>query len=120
MTERREDEVSLAKCRLVQYLSRIPTRNVSQHDRDVQTLIESCGYPSTKEGAARTTLPTPMTPNQIIAEDVGSTKAAIILAALRERGWEVVLKEPEPQTVDWAAHWKELQRQAAIDPFRYT
>lgn len=31
-----------------------------------------------------------MTPDQIIAEEVGSTKAAIILAALRERGWEVV------------------------------
>lgn len=37
-----------------------------------------------------------MTPDQIIAEEVGSTKAAIILAALRERGWEVVPMMPTP------------------------
>lgn len=43
-----------------------------------------------------------MTPDQIIAEEVGSTKAAIILAALRDRGWEVVrvmptVPYPQPQ-----------------------
>lgn len=41
-----------------------------------------------------------MTPDQIIAEEVGSTKAAIILAALHDKGWRVVrviLTAPYPQ-----------------------
>lgn len=39
------DEVSRAKCRLAQQLSRIPTKNISQHDRDIQTLIAACEHP---------------------------------------------------------------------------
>lgn len=40
------DEVSRAKCRLAQQLSRIPTKNISQHDRDVRTLIDACSSPA--------------------------------------------------------------------------
>lgn len=44
--------------------------------------------------SARRSVGNPMTPDQIIAEEVGSTKAAIILAALREKGWKVVPMMP--------------------------
>jgi hypothetical protein len=58
-------------------------------------------------------------PNEIIATETGPIKAAVILAALRAAGWEVVRAEEEPRT-DWGAHWKELQRRAKIDPIQYT
>lgn len=35
-------------------------------------------------------------PNEIIATETGPIKAAIILAALRAAGWEVVRHQPKP------------------------
>jgi len=44
-------------------------------------------------------------PSQIIATETGPIKAAIILAALRAAGWEVVRSDEETPIADLVWNW---------------
>lgn len=57
-------------------------------------------------------------PSQIIAIETGPIKAAVILAALRAAGWEVVRHQPKP-TVNVREKMEELlKRQAEVPVLR--